>query len=350
MEPPILEFVAIGCEERNTRISMIALENGNITPESDTSGVQKKYEHWLPLCTCLQKAALDILNDAFVRESIKVDSVTGRVKSLQSVLEKMKRTGKTFEQLNDLLGLRVVCLFRSQIKEIAQIVGKKFQVVTELVDDKFETKDIDTFGYLDLKLITKLPPQYKGGLWQLAMRDFLFEIQIRTVGMHAWATVSHHLDYKLSTEVPRDLRRDFQALSALFHVADSQFEAFYAANQKRSRLTGEPLSSPDLHSQLDLESLFAYLRMRFPDRISETGSGTVSQFLLELSQAGICTLNEIEIAVNRWLPSIVEHEKSNPPTIHGQTCGFAALGVARIAVASQFERFARDVAVVRLRD
>ena len=141
MEPPILEFVAIGCEERNTRISMIALENGNITPESDTSGVQKKYEHWLPLCTCLQKAALDILNDAFVRESIKVDSVTGRVKSLQSVLEKMKRTGKTFEQLNDLLGLRVVCLFRSQIKEIAQIVGKEFQVVTELVDDKFETKD-----------------------------------------------------------------------------------------------------------------------------------------------------------------------------------------------------------------
>jgi ppGpp synthetase/RelA/SpoT-type nucleotidyltranferase len=63
------------------------------------------------------------------------------VKSLQSVLEKMKRTGKTFEQLNDLLGLRVVCLFRSQIKEIAQIVGKEFQVVTELVDDKFETKD-----------------------------------------------------------------------------------------------------------------------------------------------------------------------------------------------------------------
>ena len=341
-----------GRQKRNTRIQIvIPLDNGNATLVTDTSDIQRKYEYWMPLCTRLRKDAVGILNDALVRESIKIDSVTGRVKSLQSLLDKMKRTGKTFEQVNDLLGLRVVCLFRSQIKDIAQTAGKEFQVLPGLVDDKFESKDIDRFGYLDLKLIAKLRPEYVGGwIGRVALKDFLFEIQIRTVGMHAWATVSHYLDYKLPTQVPRDLRRDFQALSALFHVADSQFEAFFAANQTRANLTGEPPSSPDLYSELDLESLFAYLQMRFPDRISETASGTVSQFLLELTEAGIYRLNEIEVAVNRWLPAILEREKIDPPTTHGDLKGlYTAVGLARIAVASQFEHFAKNVAVVRFR-
>jgi ppGpp synthetase/RelA/SpoT-type nucleotidyltranferase len=330
---------------------MIPLDNGNATFVTDTSDVQRQYEYWMPLCTRLRKDAVGILSDALLRESIKVESVTGRVKSLQSLLDKMRRTGKTFKQVNDLLGLRVVCLFRSQIKAIAQVAGKDFQVLPDLVDNKFESKDIDRFGYLDLKLIAKLRPESVGGwIGLMALKDFLFEIQIRTVGMHAWATVSHYLDYKLPTQVPRDLRRDFQALSALFHVADSQFEAFFTANQTRANPRGESLSSPDLYSELDLESLFAYLQTRFPTRISETASGTVSQFLLELTEAGIYRLNEVEVAVDRWLPAILEHEKGDPPTTHGNLKGqFTAVGVARIAVASQFEHFAKNVAVVRFR-
>lgn len=33
-----------------------------------------------------------------------------------------------------------------------------------------------------------------------------FEIQVRTLCMHAWAVVSHYLDYKGDWDVPADLK------------------------------------------------------------------------------------------------------------------------------------------------
>jgi len=323
---------------------------GTSTIPMDEVAIRKRYDELLHSCRRVCDDAVNILNDALVRASIRIDSVTGRVKSLQSLLDKMARTGKEFEQIHDLVGLRVVCLFRSQIDPIAEVIREEFNAVPGLVENKFEVKDIDTFGYLDVKLVVRLRKEHVLATTACVMlRDFTFEIQIRTVGMHAWATVSHHLDYKMATQAPRELRRDFQALSALFHLADSQFEAFYLANQKLSEI-GQPVPAAliDLDSNLDLESLFEYLQVRFPDRVNAATRGTVSQFLLDLSEAHIYRLAEVDRAIDHWLPAVLHYEETYPPgTNAGEKNRFTAVGLARIAVASEFAQFAEGSTQLR---
>lgn len=89
-------------------------------------------------------------------------------------------------------------------------------------DDKIDSKESDRFGYLASHVIARLGNKQNASLQQ-SLRDLPFEIQIRTIAQHAWASISHHLFYKQSDNVPKDRKRDFQALSALFYVADSHF-------------------------------------------------------------------------------------------------------------------------------
>jgi len=49
--------------------------------------------------------------------------------------------------------------------------------------------------------------------------------------MHAWSIISHYLDYKTPNAVPSELKRDFNALSGLFYVADQHFEMFFKSSK-----------------------------------------------------------------------------------------------------------------------
>jgi hypothetical protein len=48
-------------------------------------------------------------------------------------------------------------------------------------------------------------------------------VQVRTVLQHAWASISHALQYKQEDDIPRALRRRLARISALLEVADEEF-------------------------------------------------------------------------------------------------------------------------------
>ena len=74
-----------------------------------------------------------------------------------------------------------------------------------------------------LQYKAKLSEKYKVENYD-QIRNIPFEVQIRTVAQDAWASISHYLDYKKESDIPRHLKRDFSALSELFYVADTHFE------------------------------------------------------------------------------------------------------------------------------
>ena len=121
----------------------------------------------------------------------------------------------------DVVGLRIVCLFHSDVKEIGVIVKKNFEIIEE--DDKINSVDVDIFGYMSLHYKAKLKDVSSDSYYK-NIKDIPFEIQIRTVAQDAWASISHYLDYKNESEIPIQLKRDFHALSGLFYVADTHFE------------------------------------------------------------------------------------------------------------------------------
>ena len=154
-------------------------------------------------------------------QNIKIHSFNHRIKGFDSFVDKIRRKGvkEPFQEIMDVVGLRIVCLFRADVKNIGVIVKKNFEILEE--DDKINSVDVNIFGYMSLHYKAKLKdvqPDYKD------IKDIPFEIQIRTIAQDAWASISHYLDYKNEIEIPAHLKRDFHALSGLFYVADTHFE------------------------------------------------------------------------------------------------------------------------------
>ncbi len=188
----------------------------------DNNDLKNRYQSKVKLLEELRVIAKYYLITEIGKKKIKIHSLEDRIKMFDSLLDKMKRqkTKEPFREIKDLLGLRIVCLFRSDLRPICTIIRDIFEIVEE--DNKIDDIAANIFGYMGIHFIVKL--KNVSGRGQKSIGDLPFEIQIRTIGQHAWASISEYLYYKQEANVPPYLRRDFNALSGLFHVADAQFE------------------------------------------------------------------------------------------------------------------------------
>jgi putative GTP pyrophosphokinase len=196
-------------------------------------------------------------------------SITHRVKNFDSLWDKIerKRYSQPFDQTEDLCGLRIICFYPSDLEKISALIRKEF-VVTESVD-KAELLEPDRFGYRSFHFVVKLKkdwlsaPQYRG------LGDFKAEIQVRTILMHAWAGLSHKLAYKKKEGVPDQFQRKLFQLSALFEIADQQFDELQKekyAYQEKLLETKKTNATFDISQPLNIDSLQAYLQFYFPER------------------------------------------------------------------------------------
>lgn len=165
-------------------------------------------------------------------KGIKTHSIGYRIKDISSLLDKVRRKNieKPFEQIHDLVGFRIVCLFLSDLEEIKEIIRKEFEVFDE--DDKVNDTELNIFGYMSLHLKANLKPSFESPYGK-EIKNIPFEIQVRTIAQDAWASISHYLDYKKKSVIPDQLKRDFHALSGLFYVADTHF-SFIREEQLKS--------------------------------------------------------------------------------------------------------------------
>ena len=187
-------------------------------PQGEKS-LGNEYESRLPFFEKVRDTAKFLLHQEINRWKIPVHSLDGRIKPLASFIAKAKQQNapNPFDGIHDIVGLRVVCLFKSDLQKIAQAVREVFHVQRE--DDKAATNDPEKFGYEAIHFDVK----FKNSFGRLDA-NIIFEIQIRTIAQDAWASVSHHLDYKKEDSIPVTIRKGLYALSGLFYVADTQFE------------------------------------------------------------------------------------------------------------------------------
>ena len=156
--------------------------------------------------------------------NISVMQLQSRIKSWESVEEKLIKKPERYEKvedLTDLLGIRVICFFLSQIDDAALAIKRLFDVDTEHSEDKRLSIPPDAFGYISLHITCRLK---KNMGYPEELTNFTFEIQLRTILQHAWAEIEHDLGYKTVLEVPRDVRREFSRIAGLLEIADNSFE------------------------------------------------------------------------------------------------------------------------------
>jgi putative GTP pyrophosphokinase len=283
-----------------------------------------------------------ILHDLVKRVGIKIHSVSSRVKDIDSALEKASRKGYTApaEELEDLVGCRIVCLFLSDLDRIAGAIKEEFRI------HKFEDKvdggsDPTTFGYMSMHYICELSDHHSGPRYD-SLKGVKFEIQCRTILMDAWANVSHHLAYKGENSIPSDLRRDFNALSGLFYVADKHFELFFQeADESRVEAIREAQAGQlDDQQELNLETMLALFTQLYPDRVSATPSN-VSEFVEEATRSGYSTVGELRRDLDRGLRALEAYSEENPDDRLVPWDKLVTVGVARLSLAAASKKFAR---------
>lgn len=297
--------------------------------------IQRDYEKLLVRNQSLLDEVVFILKDRISASEIKIHGVEPRIKELDSVIEKCRRKNiSDISNVADVVGARIVCLFRSDIDRVGAIIRANFDIIE--YDDKISAEN-GPLSYQSVHFSCRMPSRYRGPRYENT-GNLTFEIQVRTLCMHAWAAVSHYLDYKGDWDVPADLKRALSALSGLFYVADNEFEQFYAARvQSREQAEHQTREKPE---DIDLDTVTAFLRSRFPKRRTPR-SNQISALVHEIKRAGYKSLSEVKSDIDRAENAFEEYEKAEPPddVRRGQKKEYNAVGVARLSLALASEPF-----------
>lgn len=152
----------------------------------------------------------------YQRESVR--SITGRIKSPESIYAKLMRKGldtnlKTAQKtLNDLIGVRIVCLFLDDVYEIADILKKQKDI--QVIKEKDYISKPKKNGYMSLHLIVDIPIYYDEN-----SQTKRVEIQIRTIAMDFWSVLEYQLMYKKNVsgaeKASKELRNYSEEIAAL---------------------------------------------------------------------------------------------------------------------------------------
>ena len=131
-----------------------------------------------------------------------IEEVTGRVKSINSILEKMQRKNISWEELEekveDIAGVRIICQFYEDIEKVADLIRNRSDMrVLEIKDYVTHMKES---GYQSYHMIIGYSTETLEG-----KKEIRAEIQIRTLAMNFWATIEHSLQYKYKGNMPPHL-------------------------------------------------------------------------------------------------------------------------------------------------
>ncbi|MEU8607137.1 hypothetical protein AB0C29_03930 [Actinoplanes sp. NPDC048791] len=152
-------------------------------------------------------------------------TVSHRAKDVWSFVKKAieKKVDDPWDQLHDKAGVRVVVRHVGELVIAEKIIRENFDVTWSSLDEPAEDDDEDRLRYPRLHFQARpipssdpeAPPLFKG---------YSCEIQLRTAATDLWASMSHKLLYKPSSDLPKDVRRSLYGLLALVEVYDREVQ------------------------------------------------------------------------------------------------------------------------------
>lgn len=229
--------------------------------------------------------------------------IEGRVKGWPSISEKLKRKELTISscrELNDLIGVRVITLFRRDVEVLCKIIGKTFQVHSK--EDKEEILELNSFGYLSHHFVVSVPRSWKKTP-AFADLDFRVEIQVRTMAQHIWAAASHLLQYKRESDVPSKVGRSIHRVAALLETVDLEFERVLAQRAEYAKSTNAVAKD----SVLDSDNLRLVLDEQLPPSNREENE-PYSELLGDLAILKVTAVGDLKALIGKHLEATLKDD------------------------------------------
>lgn len=169
--------------------------------------------------------------------------VFSRIKSSKSVCEKLEnRAKKGIEnyKLQDLIGIRIVLYFKSDVKLCEKLINQHFNILDVSKDEELT----DKFCPQRINYVCALPENvtndFDAKIWSYPI-DKSFEIQIRTIFSEGWHEIEHDFRYKCLSDwnSNEDLSRTLNGIFATLDNCDWTISSLLTQMAYRHYKAGE---------------------------------------------------------------------------------------------------------------
>lgn len=155
-----------------------------------------------------------------------IEHVTSRVKSAESILEKMARRGVAptveaiRENIRDIAGIRITCSFIADTYKMMDALASQDDIKVLEVKDYIANPKPN--GYKSLHAIVEIPVFLSTGPVKVPV-----EVQIRTIAMDFWASLEHKIFYKYEGAVPPHLIEELTQAARAAEDLDLKMERLH---------------------------------------------------------------------------------------------------------------------------
>ena len=156
-------------------------------------------------------------------ESGPVHTIQSRIKSKDSIEEKLQRSGKTNSIANardyllDIAGIRIICYFIDDIYNLASALKRQNDLI--IIKERDYIACPKPNGYRSLHIVAGIPVYCLD-----TMEYFPVEVQLRTMSMDFWASMEHRVCYKKQPENKDRLEAEFCRYAHILEEIENEFE------------------------------------------------------------------------------------------------------------------------------
>lgn len=205
----------------------------------------------------------DLILTLLAESKIRIHAIEKRAKDVDSFQQKLQKPEKQYDdplqQITDLCGIRIIVYYVDDLEFVKGLLEKEFTVDVDNSSDRGALLKPNEFGYRSHHYIISLSNNRSELPEWHAFGDIKAEIQVRTVLQHAWASISHALQYKNSEEVPAELSRKLFRVSGLLELADEEFTDIKRHSIEISTNVAQSLGAGNLKIEINGNSLRQYL-------------------------------------------------------------------------------------------
>lgn len=269
--------------------------------------ILQQYDQYAAVWKVMKKVVTEEISKIVANSGVTVTAVDSRIKDRKSLHGKLELKGYKYfsiSDLTDIVGARITTFYTDDVDKVAALIAKVFDVDWKNSVDKRKMHELNSFGYMSLHYICRIPESLFKDESLPEVNTFRFEVQMRTALQHVWATIDHDIGYKTGIEIPVEHLRNLRRLAGMLELADEEFSRIRKEiADYRYKVEGLVKDGNFDDVALDADTFRRYLETQ-PFRALEEKIAAVNQaeiyhsslmpFLKVLLKMGLKTLGDVE--------------------------------------------------------
>ncbi|MDX5080343.1 GTP pyrophosphokinase family protein [Lactobacillus paragasseri] len=166
-------------------------------------------------------------------EHSPIEFVVGRVKTVDSIKEKMTRrviaSDVIENDMQDIAGIRIMCQFVDDIYRVVDLIHQRQDM--QVIEERDYIQNAKPSGYRSYHMVIEYSVFLPDG-----PKKIIAEIQIRTLAMNFWATVEHTLNYKYQGKYPEDISKRLKSTAEAAYKLDEEMSSIKDEVQEAQRI------------------------------------------------------------------------------------------------------------------